>query len=670
MAQARLALKAPETIPLTKLVIHDGNVRQVKAGLSIETLAADIARRGLLQSLSVRPILDDQGRATGEYGVQAGGRRLRALQLLVKQKKLAKDAPIPCIVQRDGFAEADSLAENTEREALHPLDQYRAFAALKAKGQGDETIAAAFGVTAAVVKQRLMLANASPVLLKAFEDEEINLDQLKAFCLTDNHARQEQVWESIQKQWNKDARVIRRMLTETTVSADDRRALFVGVEAYKAAGGLVIRDLFEEDGGGYFQDAALLGRLVEEKLQAEADRLRSEGWKWVEAALEFPWNHTRGYQPLVPSAPALDDKEQHEYDLLDEELAQLTEYSDYDLTFEERQRRDSLSARFDELENRVAQFDPAMKRKGGVFVSVRQNGKLFIDPGYIHHSDMEKAAASHHGAASAAAAEQIDPETGEITTCATSHAEDEPPSPEDLGPAIPERLKTELTAYRTLALREALAQDPGIAFLAVLHALVLKSFYSYGNDRSSLQIQASDWLVPSFAGLADCPDARKIDARHKSWDSALPKKPDTLWAWLGSLDQDNRQSLFAHCAALTVNGVHESHVSCGPRIAHADELACALALDMTQAGWVTGASNYLGRITKAGILDAVREAKGEETAELIAHLKKKDMAAEAERLIAGTNWLPEPLRTPRLADDTAETALPAFLDDEIHEVAA
>jgi len=74
---------------------------------SIENLAADIARRGLLQSLSARPILNEAGEETGFYGVQAGGRRLRALQLFVKQKKLAKNAPVPCIVRTEGFVEAD-----------------------------------------------------------------------------------------------------------------------------------------------------------------------------------------------------------------------------------------------------------------------------------------------------------------------------------------------------------------------------------------------------------------------------------------------------------------------------------------------------------------------------------------------------------------------------------
>ena len=159
--------------------------------------------------------------------------------------------PVPCIVRSEGFVEADSLAENTELEALHPLDQFRAFKALADKGQGEETIAAAFGVSAHVGKQRLRLAKASPMLLQAYEDDAITLDQLMAFCLTDDHERQEQVFNAIQKQWNKGADAVRRMLTEKTVHASDPRALFFGADAYKAAGGIIIRDLFDEDDGGY-----------------------------------------------------------------------------------------------------------------------------------------------------------------------------------------------------------------------------------------------------------------------------------------------------------------------------------------------------------------------------------------------------------------------------------
>src|SRR5229473_1096928 len=103
------------------------------------------------------------------------------------------------------------------------------------------------------------------------------------------------------------------------------------------------------------------------------------------------------------------------------------------------------------------------------------------------------------------------------------------------------------------------------------------------------------------------------------------------------------------------------------RIAQADRLARAVGLDMVEVGWRPTVDNYLGRVTKPRILEAVREAKGEQATQLIDHLKKAEMAKEAERLLEGTGWLPEPLRTPDETDAaTQPEALPAFLsgDDE------
>ena len=137
----KITLSPSRDIPFDKLVLSQSNVRRIKAGVSVEELAEDIARRGLLQGLNVRPVLDADGVETGTFEIPAGGRRFQALSLLVKQKRLAKTAPIPCIV-RDAaseiLAEDDSLAENMQRVALHPLDQFRAFQALREKGQGEE----------------------------------------------------------------------------------------------------------------------------------------------------------------------------------------------------------------------------------------------------------------------------------------------------------------------------------------------------------------------------------------------------------------------------------------------------------------------------------------------------------------------------------------------------
>ena len=340
MAQAaqNIALPPSRDIPIDKLVLSQSNVQRIKAGVTVEGLAEDIARRGLLQGLNVRPILDEAGVETGKFEIPAGGRRFQALSLLVKQKRLPKTAPIPCIV-RDArsaiLAEDDSLAENMQRVALHPLDQFRAFAALREKGQGDEEIAAAFFLTPQIVRQRLKLASVAPALLEIYSEDGMTLEQLMAFTLNSDHARQVQVWDAVKHSWNKEPYSIRGMLTETTVRASDRRAVFVGIEAYEAAGGTVMRDLFQGDDGGWLEDVDLLDRLVTEKLQAEAQALVAEGWKWIEVAVDLPYGFAHGLRrlahELVPKSEA--DAAEHgrllaEYRALEAEWSEQDEMPD------------------------------------------------------------------------------------------------------------------------------------------------------------------------------------------------------------------------------------------------------------------------------------------------------------------------------------------------------
>ena len=147
MAKAKvekITLSQARDIPFDRLALSSRNVRRVRAGVSIEELAEDIARRTLLQSLSVRAVIGEDGQPTERYEVQAGGRRYRALELLVKQKRLGRQAPIPCIVREDGILEEDSLAENCQRVSLHALDQFRAFQSLKEQGLGEERSPPAF----------------------------------------------------------------------------------------------------------------------------------------------------------------------------------------------------------------------------------------------------------------------------------------------------------------------------------------------------------------------------------------------------------------------------------------------------------------------------------------------------------------------------------------------
>ena len=263
-AVQKITLSPSRDIPFNKLVFSQSNVRRVKAGVSIEQLAESIAQRTLLQSLYVRAVADAEGNETGMFEVPAGGRRYRALELLVKQKRMAKTQSVPCVVREGGIAEDDSLAENDERVGLHPLDQFRAFQTLRDAGLSEEDIAARHFVTPAIVKQRLRLASVSPKLHEVYAEDGMTLEQLMAFSVTTDHNRQEQVWENVSRSGYDEPYQIRRMLTENTVRGSDRRAQYVGIDAYEQAGGPVLRDLFEHDDGGWLQDVALLDRLVTE----------------------------------------------------------------------------------------------------------------------------------------------------------------------------------------------------------------------------------------------------------------------------------------------------------------------------------------------------------------------------------------------------------------------
>ena len=236
----------------------------------------------------------------------------------------------------------------------------------------------------------------------------------------------------------------------------------------------------------------------------------------------------------------------------------------------------------------------------------------------------------------------------------------EPEEDEGLSP-IPDRLITELTSHRTLGLRHILGEQPDVAFLAALHALTLKVFYHYGLD-SCLELDLKSVSFSGQAtGLNDSISAEAIRVRHEAWTKALPKESADLWEALQAWDSDSRTRLFAHVVSLSVNAVHEAWNRRPRAFDHADRLAQAVDLDMAALAWKPTVDNFLGRVTKARILQAVAEAKGQDTADRIAHLKKGDMAAEAETLLANTGWLPEPLRT--LTRD-ASTLPPTFATDE------
>ena len=661
-AKQKIILSPSRDIAFDRLVLSQSNVRRVKAGVSIGELAEDIARRTLLQGLNVRPLLGEDGGETGMFEIPAGGRRYRALELLVKQKRLAKDAPVPCIVQQAAaniLAEEDSYAENAVREALHPLDQFRAMHAMVDKGNEVEAIAAHFMTTPAVVRQRLKLASVSPALHDLYAEDEMTLDQLMAFTVSDDHERQVQVWEMLAHSYNKSPSFIRQKLTENSVRAADKRVRFVSVDAYLAAGGGIVRDLFEADDGGWLTDPALLDRLVDEKLGAVAEHIGKEGWLWVQTAIDLPWSATSGLRRLGSTEVAMTADEEAKLTELEAKANKLSdEWSEEpDVPAEVHARLEAIETEIGALTDRPLIFDETEMVYGGAFVSVDYDGTVRIDRGFVRPED-EPVVEQEEGVDDGAAGAGVD--TGKPGATSPDVATDPGTGGEDaeedgLKP-LPERLVSDLTAWRTLALQDALAQNPQAAFAAILHALVLSAFYRSSNE-TCLELSVSTvYFTNEPAGLRECAPARSIDARHKAWAERLPKEDVDLWEALLALDENEQASLFAHCASLGLNAQAEiiPKYSSGRvstriverRIAHSDVLARAVNLDVIAAGWRPTADGYFRGVTKARLLADVTEARGEEFADMIDHLKKPDMAREAEKLLEECAWLPEPLRTP------------------------
>jgi len=551
-------------------------------------------------------------------------------------------------VRTEGLAEEDSLAENVQRAPLHPLDQFRAFLVLREKGMSEEEIAAAFFVSAQVVKQRLKLASVAPKLLEIYAEDRMTLDQLMAFTVNPDHERQEQVWDALQHSYNKEPHYVRRLLTEGGVRASDKRAQFVGIEVYEAAGGSVMRDLFQQDDGGWLQNPVLLDRLVADKLEREANSVRSEGWKWLEIAIDFPYGHTYGLRHISGEPVAMSEEEvatvealRAEYDRLEQAYAEAEE-----LPEEVDQRLGEIETALAALDERPVKYDPNEVARAGAFVSFDGSGALRIERGYVRPDDEPAVPQPEPGNDPDSSGGEAAFVKGQEDQSDSSAAPDEQPEEEEGVKPIPDRLMTELTTCRTLALRDALAQNPDVAFLAALHVLCLKLFYRYTSE-SCFDIDVKSVVFSSQApGLNDTAIAKAVDERHRCWSEQLPRESAELWDALAGFDPDSRQALFAHCIALSVNAVYEPWNRRPRALAHADSIAQAVGLDVAAGGWSPTVDNYFGRVTKARILQAVREAKGESAAELIEHLKKGEMAERAQGLLAGSGWLPEPLRTP------------------------
>ena len=588
------------TIPLNLLQLSPLNARKTPPRATEQAeLAASIVAHGLLENLIVRSTDTDR------HEVLAGGRRLMALQSLASEGKLEPDHPVACLVH-EGDPQEVSLAENVVRLSMHALDQFEAFAALADQGLSVAEISTRFGCTDTLVRQRLRLGRIAPEIRAAYRADDITLDTLTAFAVTEDHGQQLAVWEQV-KDGYIHAHHVRRLLTDEKIAATSKFVRFIGQDAYEAEGGTSTRDLFSEaEGTIYLDDRALVMRLAQEKLAAAAEALQAkEGWKWVQAMPEIPWEVIHKCRNVYPERIDSTPEQEAEMTRLREHLEAYDEAMASDVTPEDEDQIAGLEEEYEALENSLRVYAPEDISRSGCMITVNHDGSLNIRRGLVLPEDQ----VTEEGAAENAPAKYST------------------------------RLLEDLGHTRLEIAQKHLAQDVGCAYDVMLFTLARAVLKTGSACDRPLDICFTTTLPHNWSERSDTTGAELSPEIDMTW---LELAPAAGFAALSGLPMADKQRLFAYCTALTLRG----------RLGRTDDddlhevIGCRLGIDMA-AHWRPTANNFFKRVTKPRALEIAADVLGEQWAKNHAGEKKAVLADTLEANFAGTS--PSSVQIPDIA---------------------
>ena len=631
MTYQQIEIKHLERSPL--------NVRKTDSHAAMEELKASIVAHGLMQNLVVIPA------KKGKYHVIAGGRRLEAIQTLVSEGKL-KGGDVTCQVVDPATAIEMSLAENTIRVAMHPADEFEAFAALIDQGLTAAQVAVRFGTSERHVLQRMKLARVAPKLLAAYRAEEVTFDALMAFSITDDHKKQLAVWKSLEGWQQNNARHIRSKLTDTMTDSDDGTVKFVGLEVYKVAGGKIRADLFSDV--VYLENTDLLDSLASDKLEAEVEKLRAEGWGWVEIENEESIPAYRcgriESKPLDAPEDLLAGKQMLEDEIRDIDEAIEATWDSDDAEEEGRldAKRSEVQERLNEIEQKLeayAAFDPDEKKAAGCLVSIDSDGELEVVRGLVKPQDRR---------------------------AVTGGSADDLAETKKEKPEFSQSLVADLKAYRTQVAQAEIALHPDIAFdLLVFHVACGVIDHIAPSEGLDVHFRQS-FPRPSVEkdGLA----TKRLEAVEEGLPLAWMKEEgeDVRFAAFRRLDDADKKRILAYCTALTLK----------PALASEGEFpkAYEVALSLTGANvaeyWRPTKDNYLSRVTKDQLLDTGRQVMlgGEQWASSRANEKKASLVTALHEAFARShlpdtidklkNWLPKGMAFRAVAEESQPVEAP------------
>jgi ParB family chromosome partitioning protein len=688
-------------IPLDQLELSRLNVRKVAASVTDDAeLLVSIRENGIKQNLVVHVVPD------GKFAVDAGGRRLKALKQLASDGVIPNDHPVSCLVEDEQNAIVTSTTENLQRAAMHPADQFEAFAQMIAEGRNEDDIALKFGVSVDLVRRRLKLARIAPELIEQFRAGEMTLECVMAFTLTDDHDRQMSVWNAMKDSYHIHPQSIKRQLTETAHSASSSIGRFVGIKAYEAAGGVLLRDLFDDNAAAHMENPELLERLAIEKLQDTAKTYEAD-WKWVEVHLSVDYGAFRSFGRVYPQDSEPDaDLLAEENNLIarEEELALANDGADW--TDAEADEYHAIEPRLREIEALQKARQPyaaADQAIAGCVVTIGHDGTLRVEKGLVRPDDIpviqeDAKDAADDGNQASITRPNVTPPTSSAPVPVS-----DPATTLRKADGISASLADDLRASRQHILRAHLAADYDVAFDAMLYALCEQALSrSYGTE--ALNISISPFLAQNRKTLhADTVAQKMLDALEQ--DLAVEwmtlEKPDDFRA-MSALPLPQKQALFAWAVGMAVKPQLLSDNHPTPII---EEIGARLDVDVA-ACWRPTASTYWGRVNKGHAVSMARKLVGDDYAEERSRERKGDIAAAMERAFAEqaaetegfdaaiasktARWLPEGMafqgigdasetfnapdnavvksaggadETTSSAEDTAPEALPAFLSE-------
>jgi ParB family transcriptional regulator, chromosome partitioning protein len=643
-----------KTIPLNKLIASPRNVRRSGDPQADAELRADIDARGLLQNLVVASV----SKPRGCFAVEAGERRRQALQALADEGRLAKDHEVCCLVIEADCAQETSLAENFQRLAMNPADECLAFQQLVEHGSDPETIARRFGLSVRFVEGRLRLADLAPALFEALGAGEIGLDVAKAYAATPDRERQAYVFEQVSRSYmasHPDS--IRRMMTQATIGASDRRARLVGEEAYVAAGGRIERDLFSDEADARWLDVALVERLATERMEAvAAETAAAQGFAFVRPTLDswIGYSAAEGLRRVPLETPPLTDEETARVDELEAEIEDLTglledEATDDTARAEAEAKLRELGGAIDAIVDKAPVMPDELKAQVGTFLLLDDQGRPRLDTRFY----AEIAAGEGAGAGSA------------------DDSGDEQPAGEGArAGGLSRRLIDELAMQRRDILGVHVAADPAFALdLAIFLMVDRDARHSGEKCGSSLVAMAAadpvfDFKTPEAS--ATIAQAQASEALDRSW-TEHPSRGARFDAFR-ALGEEARAAWIGHAVAKTLEA--SANLPGERACAFHDHLGGLLGIEVARWWRPTGA-NYFDRVPKSVTLAALADVGGPALAERYAKAKKAELAQACERIFSGDfiaeaevkeaalTWVPQAMRfaaltAPAASDESAQ----------------